>query len=724
MANVRSLRNKTDELAVVLQQNNIEICCVTESWLDAEIPTEAVDIEGYICYRRDRLDGRQGGGVVIYVKQEQPYSLLKPVNQSDVESLWLIYRQPRMPRSMSHVVYAVIYHPPDAVSHVTSNHIVENVDAIMRQHPHACTVLTGDFNKMSDKSVRDLGLKQIVKSATRNTATLDKIYTNIDQRYQQPSTLPSIGQSDHQAVVLLPIIDGQRSAGHRVSKIVRSNDYNSKCQLARKLNDFDWSVLDKMNSVELKTDYFYNVTTSLLDEYLPLRVAVRYSTDKPWVTDEFRRLIRQRQYAWTNKNIADYTRCRNRVIRLSKKLRKQFYEKKIEGLRSCDPTNWWRQTKQIIGQNNNKLDLIGLTNDLTNGDTQELANRINESLVSVSADLTRLAEAADRGPVESSAPPGEHKYTINAFEVFRKLERVNIRKAPGPDNLPNWFLRDFAFALCNPLCHIFNSSVTEGVVPNIWKCANVVPIPKTRPPKSIEQDLRPISLTPTISKVLESLVGRRLLEEIGSKCDPKQFGALRGRSTSHALVDIMHKWLKALDEQKSVRTIFIDYAKAFDHVDHPLVMKKLTALGVSPVMLRWLHSFLLDRHQRVKINDVVSDWLSPNGSMPQGTWLGCYVFLALINDLQSQNEMHKYIDDCTLSEFISTSHQSNIQSDIDDINNWSKENRMNISSKKTKEMLMGPARKNPPPAVQLNDQPIERVHSFKLLGLQITDTLK
>ena len=78
--------------------------------------------------------------------------------------------------------------------------------------------------------------------------------------------------------------------------------------------------------------------------------------------------------------------------------------------------------------------------------------------------------------------------------VFYRLEHIKIRKAPGPDNLPNWFLRDFAFALCDPLCFIFNSSLREGVVPAVWKQANIIAVPKTKPPKSVEQDLRPISL--------------------------------------------------------------------------------------------------------------------------------------------------------------------------------------------------------------------------------------
>ena len=523
-------------MLVILQNNNIDVCCITETWLNNDIPTEAVDIEGFVCHRCDRKDGRQGGGVACYVRQDLPFSLVTPVDDSDVESLWLIYRQPRMPRSVSHIIFGVVYHPPDAKSYATTNHIIDNVDAILRQHSYARTVIVGDFNKMTDKPLRDLKLKQIVHAATRQSATLDKIYTNLDEWYRAPCVLPSIGQSDHQAVVLLPVDGGRRPLGQRVAVTVRSSDPNSKAQLARTLADFDWSSLNSMASTQEMTTYFYDVTTSMLDHFLPTHVTVRHSTDKPWITDEFRRLIRKRQHAWTNNDTVAYKRLRNSVNRLSNKLRKRFYERRLDGLRHCDSTNWWRQIKQLTGQTT-KSDLSGLANIVTNGNMQQLADNINASLITVSDDLTRLTEHST--PV---VPPGECDYVISPYEVFMKLERINIRKAPGPDGLPNWFIRDFAFAIAEPLCLIFNASIRQGVVPTVWKQANVVAVPKIKPPKTVEQDLRPISLTPTISKIFESLVGRWILGTISNKFDKQQFGAIKGRSTCHALIDMTHKW--------------------------------------------------------------------------------------------------------------------------------------------------------------------------------------
>ena len=214
-----------------------------------------------------------------------------------------------------------------------------------------------------------------------------------------------------------------------------------------------------------------------------------------------------------------------------------------------------------------------------------------------------------------------------------------------------------------------------------------------------------------------------MLETIGEKFDSKQFGGLRGKSTIHALIDILQIWHQALDEHKSVRVVFIDYAKAFDHVDHSTVLTKMIQMGIPDFITRWMHSFLSNRKQRVKINHSMSQWISLRGGMPQGTWLGLYIFLILINDLQSTIPLHKYVDDVTASEVLRTGQPSTMQSIINDVANWSNSNLMNLNARKTKEMLVGTILKNPPLELILDGNPIERVHVFKLLGVYLTETL-
>ena len=135
----------------------------------------------------------------------------------------------------------------------------------------------------------------------------------------------------------------------------------------------------------------------------------------------------------------------------------------------------------------------------------------------------------------------------------------------------------------------------EGFVPPCWKEAHVIPVPKVHPPKAIESDLRPISLTATLGKILESFVGAWILERIRNQLDSRQYGGLHGRSTVHALVDALHRWHRVVDSGQSVQTVFLDYAKAFDHVYHNVLVAKLLAFGLPDVIVRWMCAFLSDR---------------------------------------------------------------------------------------------------------------------------------
>jgi Reverse transcriptase (RNA-dependent DNA polymerase) len=249
-------------------------------------------------------------------------------------------------------------------------------------------------------------------------------------------------------------------------------------------------------------------------------------------------------------------------------------------------------------------------------------------------------------------------------------------------------------------------------------------IPKTNPPRNIESDLRPISSTSTLSKVLESIVGGWILEFVRDKVDKQQLGAIKGRSTTHALFDILHYWHQALDHSDSVRVMFIDYAKAFDHANHSTLVRKLYNFNVPQFLIRWSCSFLTNRMQRVKLSEYLSEWLTLKGSMPQGTWLGPLVFILLINDLSSGCTMHTFVDDVTLSEVISKHDNSNMYAYFNDVVEWSDHNLMTINVAQTKEMLERRINKEPPPNIFICSNVIERVCSFRLLGIHIDNNLK
>jgi hypothetical protein len=152
-------------------------------------------------------------------------------------------------------------------------------------------------------------------------------------------TIPNIASSDHCTVLLYPLNNKPQTSCDRIAVTVRSNSTNGKHLLAHALLNFKWNMLEAIDDIDSKVAYFNSCVTTLLDFFLPVHIEERRTDDKPWITDQFRQLIRRRQYAWTTGNHSLYNQLRNQAIRLSQRLRKQFYDKRIHGLRNCNPRN-------------------------------------------------------------------------------------------------------------------------------------------------------------------------------------------------------------------------------------------------------------------------------------------------------------------------------------------------------------------------------------------------
>jgi hypothetical protein len=719
LANIRGgLSTKLDELQVLLTDNNVDFAILTESWLHADITSDTLQISGYTMYRLDRRDGRQGGGVVVYVKEGTVCSHLAHFTHDNLEVLWLLYRANSMPREVTHLLVGAVYHPPRANNFELADYLTSTMDQVTRSHPNAGILLLGDFNQLSDSYLKSFPLQQIVTSATRATSILDKVFTNVSSWYKTPVILPAVSRSDHETVLLQPVADPPRPSKSVKVLHRRLISPNRKALLCHHLQNVNWTPLFHMNTCEQMVSYFYSVVIKLLDCYMPFVRTSVSNLDKPWVTKTFKSLIKQRQRAFLSSSMSQYRKLRNKVQRMALSLRKQFYSRKIESLHSADPRSWWKKTKQFLyDKQSNPLQHL----EQPNAD-QSLADVINDFFISVSAHIPPF----DKDLLTGLTADHNHtdQYIIEPSEVERRLSRINIHKSSGPDGLPNWLLRDFASLLSEPLSAIFNASLREGYLPPIWKSAEVVPVPKTQPPISIQNDLRPISLLPTVAKVFESIVGRWLLSFVEPFLDNCQFGCRKGRSTLHALVAILHEWMSCLDSGGSVRTVFVDFRKAFDLVDHNVLFTKLLKYQLPNFMLKWFSSYLSNRYQRVRADHHLSSWKELNGAMPQGSWLGPLCFLVLIDDLSVDCPVHKYVDDTTLSELLQSKHQhSSMPSFLDHLLSWADSNRMEINATKTKEMILGPLARTDMSLLTIPAGIINRVTSFKLLGVYIDSNL-
>ena len=448
-------------------------------------------------------------------------------------------------------------------------------------------------------------------------------------------------------------------------------------------------------------------------------LCVTYSTY--WIR---RQCLRQR--AIMSGDIDEARRLRNLVNRTAPKLRQRFYQSKIATLEETSSKDWWKHMKNLMGApSGNTNEMQGLANKCTEGDMTQLVNSMNDFFVSVSADLPRLDPTHRVFDIEEPLPA---QFTIEAASTQRALQNVKCRKATGPDNIPPWMVKNYAHLLAAPVTAIFNSSLREGKLPDLWKTATIVPVPKKHPPGSLENDIRPISLTPILAKVFEGIVLNWVDDVITPQIDERQFGGLAGTGTTDALVEMVHTWCEATDKPDTfVRVLLVDYSKAFDHINHEILIAKLYDMGLPACLVRWMAAFLIDRQQSVKIGDTVSSIGYPNGGVPQGTLSGPKNFLVQINDLQTPCPMFKYVDDSTVFDVCNNSSVPMLQESADIITDWSRNNDMRINATKTKEMVICFCRNDNHvasiPRIVIDNNDIARVTQAKVLGVTLSSDL-
>ena len=715
-----------DELQITVETNNVSIVCVTETWFKEYMDIHSLTMEGFCLERKDRNNGR-GGGVACYIRNDINYKRLVDMEDAELEVIWFKIMPKKMPRKCTCILLACIYFTQQTVFLQMRDHIITCVDTVIRSHPECGVIITGDFNQLQDNFLRThYRFVQVVEVVTRGQATLDKIWTNMVEVYTPPVTISELGTSDHSMVLWEPKCSKYVDTGKLIYVTVRCMGPKEKETFAMALSAIKWEPLYILETCEEQYAYYQTIIDKLMQMCFPTKVVSRHTSDKPWITDSFRTLVRKRQRAHMSGDIDQARILRNKVNHTASKLRHAFYQTHIASLTEAGSHDWWKHMKTIMGhKTSGKSSMQGVADKIANGDYGILADRMNDFLISVSDKLPRLKNDNTVFMVNGELPD---QYVIPVMKTFEALCNVKVRKATGPDNIPAWLLKNHAEVLAPPLTAIFNNSLREGVVPIEWKTANVIPLPKRNPPVSIEKDIRPISLTPIAAKVFESIVMKWIDEKMDGKIDNKQFGGISGTSTTDVLLEMVNKWYEATDNLDSyVRVVMLDFSKAFDLINHCLLIEKLQLYDLPEHIIRWMAAFLLDRNQRVKIGKHYSQSGLPNGGVPQGTLSGPKCFLVYINDLETPVHLYKYVDDSTLFEVCERNGVSLMQESVDIASKWTEENYMKLSNEKSKEMIISFAKngnfRHTIPNIKIDGIDVEQVDHAKLLGVTISHDL-
>ena len=278
------------------------------------------------------------------------------------------------------------------------------------------------------------------------------------------------------------------------------------------------------------------------------------------------------------------------------------------------------------------------------------------------------------------------------------------------------------------MCAIINSSIRQGVVPSQWKTARITPLPKSFPPRTVENDIRPIAITNTIAKIAESFISYFFNSHFDTHLDKNQFGCTSGRSTTLALIKIMHDIFSASDKTGNFsRILFIDFKKAFDLIDHNILFQKFQKYNVPDHITAWSLDFLTNRSIFTKLGNIHSESQVINAGTPQGTISGPNDYKLLINDLNLSSPYIKYVDDTTAYSNSNKPDDPAIQQTANEQTEWADVNDVVINEDKCYEMVVYFGSKynvnEDVPRIVINGRTIERVTCFKLLGVYISSDL-
>ena len=283
---------------------------------------------------------------------------------------------------------------------------------------------------------------------------------------------------------------------------------------------------------------------------------------------------------------------------------------------------------------------------------------------------------------------------ISEYDIENAIHQISMGAASGPDGVPPVLLKKCVRSLKMPLRLMWQKSIELAQIPDLMKLGLVVPVFKNGE-RCEAKNYRPVTLTSHLIKVCERVVVRKLVMFMEERClfNPGQHGFRANRSCLSQLLDNYQHILNIMETGSGADVIYLDFAKAFDKVDHGILMRKLIKIGIGGAILRWIHEFLKDRNQVVRVQNIMSDPANVVSGVPQGTVLGPILFLIFIGDIDEEiinAHASSFADDTRVLLSVSCDDDmEKMQTDLNVIYNWSDCNNMQFNGCKFEHLRYG-----------------------------------
>ena len=746
--NINSLRYKFEQLKFLLN-DDVDIIIIQETKLDNTFPNGQFLLEGYLPpFRKDR-DSR-GGGVLVFVKDNIPAKVLNNhILPNDIEGILVELNM----KNNKWLLFGT-YHPPGQCSKYYFNEVSKLLNTHASNYDNY--ILIGDFNSEETETdifdfMNEFDLHNIVKDKTcyksrNNPKCIDLILSNRPRSFQHTTTFDT-GLSDFHKMVLTSF---KCTFDKRDPKQIMYRNYK---------NFNDEAFRSELEEETQHTDTWSNFESKFLktlNKHAPIKKKTIRANHAPFMSKKIRKAIMKRTQLANKKNktrneedIRTFNKHRNYVNKLCKKGKKDFYNSlDIKTLE--DNKQFWKVFKSNISdktKGNHKITLVK-GNDILSKD-EVVANEF-------SGVFSNAVSKLDIPPIPSNEVPDGYDAIDNAIlkykdhpsikriqvemssiiegvfdfekvsegDIIKLIKKLNPNKSTTFQHIPGKILVEYADVVNCKMSELINNNIEENSFPDVLKSADVNPVFKKKD-RTDAENYRPVSVLSYTSKVFERVLYDQVNFKMKNILSKKLCGYRKGYSTQHAIISMIEKFRKSLDHKGFAAAILMDLSKAFDCMNHGLLLAKLFSYGFSKNAIRMVHSYLVNRWQRVKINNSFSSWFELLLGVPQGSVLGPLLFNIYLNDLLwfIDSDVCNYADDTT--PFCCDNNLVNLKSNLekDSLNaiEWFKNNYMVLNTDKCKLLVAG--NKVHPVSIKVGNSTIEESNQVELLGVIIDKDL-
>ncbi len=771
--NIHSLNANYGGLLLLLSQFNFkfDVIVLSEIWSYNINFLEGI-MEGYDFYY-DLPVNSKVGGVGIYIKNEYNCStrddlklkVITAASQQDVENVWLEFEK----NDKQYIIAGIYRHPG-----MDYKCFADRMERLLQQIPgnkkKLTCIIAGDFNidlckYNTDKTVGEYlnnlltnNFQPMIIMPTRITQTSSTIIDHIYVRNECNRSSAIGGNifadvSDHLPNFVL-INDNKKVHQKKDKTMIRLFTEKNKIKFKAGIHAIKWNDLfqDEKNANALYNIFSDEVEKKFNESFPLVKKSRRGMRDKEWITKGIKISSKHKNKlykCWIKEkkecDLLKYKNYKKVFEKAARKLETDYYHKvldtKFNGMKRV-----WRELNKLGKVSSGKNDSKIITKLKVNGSelvtSEDISNAFNNYFCNVAKNIVDGMPKSRQNVSKYMPNPVSNSIFMkptDTDELSQLIKSLNPHKAAGHDEMCAQLIQETSCDIVTPLVYIYNNSLDQGIVPDRLKLAKVVPIYK-KEDRCMLKNYRPISLLSNFDKLLEKIVYKRLLNFLNKEkiLYEYQFGFRAFHSTSLALIDVVDNIYEELDRGNFVMGVFLDLQKAFDTVDHCILLEKLEFYGIRGVAKMWLMSYLKNRTQYVKVGNSKSGIKSIEYGVPQGSVLGPLLFLIYVNDMARavpDSKIKLFADDTNI--FLSGNNlqllSNKMNDELEKLASWMIANKLCINYEKTYFSVYKPrARiKNDKSTddterdtqIMINEVHIKLVKNCKYLGVIIDDQL-